>query len=117
MGILHELGVVMEVVKVVERFAKENDVEKIETVVLQIGELSSMVPKYVEELYPVAADQTMLEGSQVKIEIMTANGRCEACGGVFPLVVNDGVCPACKSTDCEMLGGAREFYIKEIVCY
>lgn len=113
---MHELGVVMEVVNVVEKFAKENDVEKIETVVLQIGELSSMIPRYVEELYPAATDQTMLEGSQVKIEVMPANGRCEACGRVFPLVINDGVCPGCKSTSCEMLSG-REFYIKEIVCY
>ena len=56
---MHELGVVMQVVDVVEKFARENQVEKIDTVVLQIGELSSMIPKYVEEVYPAAADGTM----------------------------------------------------------
>ena len=73
---MHELGVVMQVVDVVEKFARENQVEKIDTVVLQIGELSSMIPKYVEEVYPAAADGTMLEGSRLRGEIMPANGRC-----------------------------------------
>lgn len=106
----------MQVVDVVEKFARENDVEKIETVVLQIGELSSMIPKYVEAVYPAAADGTILEGSKLQIEILPANGRCNECETVFHLVEHDGVCPNCRSTDCDMLGG-REFYIKEIVCY
>lgn len=113
---MHELGVVIEVVNVVEKFAEENQVEKIDTVVLQIGELSSMIPKYIREVYPAAVDGTLLEDSQLEIEILKANGRCEACGKVFPLVENDGICPQCQSTRCEMLCG-REFYIKEIRCY
>lgn len=113
---MHELGVVMQVVDVVEKFARENQVEKIDTVVLQIGELSSMIPKYVEEVYPAAADGTMLEGSRLQVEIMPANGRCNQCGTVFLLVEHEGECPQCKSGDCDMLSG-REFYIKEIVCY
>ncbi|MEG0962271.1 MAG: hydrogenase maturation nickel metallochaperone HypA [Lachnospiraceae bacterium] len=113
---MHELGVVLEVVQVVEKFARENQVEKIETVVIQIGELSSMIPKYIQEVYPVAVDETMLEGSKLKIEILTANGKCEECGTIFPMVPQDGICPKCQSTNCELLGG-REFYIKEIICY
>ena len=75
-----------------------------------------MIPKYVEEVYPAAADGTMLEGSRLQVEIMPANGRCNQCGTVFPLVEHEGECPQCKSGDCDMLSG-REFYIKEIVCY
>lgn len=113
---MHELGVVIEVVNVVEKFARENEVEEIDTVLLQIGKLSSMIPKYIREVYPAAVDGTLLEGSKLEIEILTANGRCQACGTVFPLVKNEGVCPTCGSSDCEMLCG-REFYIKEIRCF
>lgn len=113
---VHELGVVIQVVDVVEKFAKENDVKKIDTVVLQIGELSSMIPKYVEAVYPAATDKTLLEGTKLQIEVMPANGRCNQCENVFHLVEHDGVCPECGSSDCDMLSG-REFYIKEIVCY
>lgn len=112
---MHELGVVLEVIRIVEQFAEENQVEKIERVVLQIGELSSMIPKYIEAIYPAAIDQTMLEGTQLQIEVLPANGRCSQCGKVFRLMDQDGICPKCQSTDCEMLGG-KEFYIKEIYC-
>ncbi|MBL8967680.1 MAG: hydrogenase maturation nickel metallochaperone HypA, partial [Spirochaetaceae bacterium] len=41
---MHELGVVIEIVKTVEDFAKANGVTKVDTIVLQIGELSSIIP-------------------------------------------------------------------------
>lgn len=110
---MHEIGVLMEVVKSVERFAKENDVEKIETLVLQVGELSSMIPKYLKTLYPAAVTETILEGSELVIEILPANGLCKDCNKVFNLVINNGTCPKCNTKNWELLGG-KEFFIKEI---
>jgi hydrogenase nickel incorporation protein HypA/HybF len=113
---MHEIGVLIEVVKSVERFAKENDVEKIESLVLQIGELSSMIPKYMKTLYPGAVEGTILEGSELKIEILPANGLCKECNTVYHAVSSKGICPSCNSKNMELLGG-KEFYIKEIECY
>jgi hydrogenase nickel incorporation protein HypA/HybF len=67
---LHELGVVIEVVKTVEGFAKANGVTKIDTLVLQIGELSSIVPKYVEDCFPCAVDDTILRDTKLRIEVI-----------------------------------------------
>jgi hydrogenase nickel incorporation protein HypA/HybF len=111
---MHELGVVLEIVKTVEQFAAGNEVGKIETLVLQIGELSSMIPKYVEACYPAAVDGTILEGSGLKIDILPANARCKDCGKVFNAPKYRGICPACGNKEIELLGG-REFFIKEIV--
>jgi len=112
---MHEIGVLFEVVKSVEQFAKENDVEKIETLVLQIGELSSMIPKYMKTLYPAAIEDTILVGSKLEIEILPANALCRDCNKVFNLMENKGICPICGKKDFEILSG-KEFYIKEIVC-
>ena len=112
---MHEIGVLFEVIKSVESFAKENDVKAIQTLVLQIGELSSMIPKYMQTLYPATIEGTILEGSQLEIEILPANGLCRECNKVFPVVENKGACPLCKGRNWEMLSG-KEFYIKEIVC-
>lgn len=112
---MHEIGILFEVVKSVEKFAKENDVEKIETLVLQIGELSSMIPKYMKNLYPAAVEGTILEGSELEIEILPANALCKDCRKVFKLVENSGICPKCDTKNWEMLSG-KEFYIKEILC-
>ena len=58
---MHELGVVINVIKTVENFAAKNGVTKIDTLVLQIGELSSMIPRYIEACYPAAVDGTIME--------------------------------------------------------
>ncbi|MDF2821428.1 MAG: hydrogenase nickel incorporation protein HypA [Clostridiales bacterium] len=112
---MHEIGVLFEVVKSVERLAKENDVKKIETLVLQIGELSSMIPKYMKTLYPAAIDGTILEGSELEIEVLPANGLCRDCNKVFSLIENNGTCPLCRNKNFELLSG-KEFFIKEIIC-
>jgi hydrogenase nickel incorporation protein HypA/HybF len=113
---MHEIGVLFEIVKTVDKYAMDNDVEAIQSLVLQVGELSSMIPKYLENLYPGAVEGSILEGSELKIEVLTANGMCRDCNKVFTIVSNKGACPTCHTKDWELLSG-KEFYIKEIVCY
>jgi len=111
---MHELGVVIEVVKTVEHFAREHGVTKIDSLVLQIGELSSIVPKYVEDCFPAAADGTLLQEAKLRIEIVPGDASCGTCGGIFNIIRNRGTCPACGSKGWELLSG-KEFVIKEIV--
>ena len=111
---LHELGVVIEVVRVVEKIAKENQLAKIDTLVLQIGELSSMIPMYIEQCYPAAVDGTILEETKLEIEILPGNALCKDCNKVFNLIQNHKKCPNCGSIHWEILSG-REFFIKEVI--
>lgn len=111
---MHELGVVIEVVKTVENFARKNSVTNIDTLVLQIGELSSMIPRYIESCYPAAVDGTLLQNTKLKIEILPGNGICKECNKVFNLIENNGKCPHCGSRDLDILCG-KEFMIKEII--
>lgn len=113
---MHEIGVLFEVVNSVEKFAEKNNVKKIDTLILQIGELSSMIPKYMKNLYPMAVEGTILKDSELEIEILPANALCKDCKKVFNIISNKGICPNCTSKNCELLSG-KEFYIKEIVCY
>ena len=112
---MHELGVLIEIVKQVEQIAAENEVDKIETLVLQIGELSSMVPHYLKKLYPAAIEGTVLKDSSLEIEVILANGLCKDCSKVFSLIKDKGTCPYCGSKSFELLSG-KEFMIKEITC-
>lgn len=111
---MHELGVIMEVIKTVEGVIKENNLTKVEKLVLQIGELSSMIPKYIEACYPAAVDGTLLEKTQLEIEILPGNALCRKCNKVFNIIENGKKCPHCGIQDFELLSG-REFMIKEIV--
>ncbi|MDR0852229.1 MAG: hydrogenase maturation nickel metallochaperone HypA [Clostridiales Family XIII bacterium] len=111
---MHELSIMLEIVKTVEQSAAENEVSNIETLVLQIGELSSMIPKFIEEVYPAAVTGTILEGTKLEIEMLPAIARCNACGKTFNAVAYKGICPECGGKELKLLSG-REFNIKEIV--
>ncbi|QNO16621.1 hydrogenase maturation nickel metallochaperone HypA [Alkalicella caledoniensis] len=111
---MHELGVVMEVVKNVEQIAKDNKLTKIHTLVLQIGELSSMIPRYIEACYPAAVDGTILENTKLEIEVLPGNAICKQCNNVFNIIKCDGKCSNCQEQSWELLCG-KEFMIKEII--
>jgi hydrogenase nickel incorporation protein HypA/HybF len=111
---LHELSVVFEVVKTVEKIAIEQQLTKIDTLILQIGELSSMIPKYIEQCYPATVDGTLLEDTELKIEIIPGNGICKKCNKVFNIIKNESICPECGGETWELLCG-KEFMIKEII--
>jgi len=111
---LHELGVVFEVIKTVQDFAEKNGLTKFDKLVLQIGELSSMIPKYIEACYPAAVDGTTMQEMKLEIEILPGNGICKKCNTVFNIIENNQKCPHCGGKYWDLLCG-REFMIKEIV--
>jgi hydrogenase nickel incorporation protein HypA/HybF len=111
---MHELGVVFEVIKTVEDFAEKNGLTKFDKLVLQIGELSSMIPKYIEACYPAAVDGTLFQEMKLEIEILPGNALCTKCNKVFNIIGNSQTCPNCGSKDWQILSG-KEFMIKEIV--
>lgn len=111
---MHELGVVFEVAKTVQDFAARNGLTKIDTIVLQVGELSSMIPKYIEACFPAAVDGTILQDTKLKIEILPGNAICKKCKRVFNVIENNSICPKCTSERWDLLGG-KEFMIKEII--
>ncbi|EPY2304465.1 hydrogenase maturation nickel metallochaperone HypA [Clostridium sporogenes] len=113
---MHEVGIMIEVIKNIENLARINRLTKIDTLVLQIGELSSVIPRYIEACYPAAVDGTLLQDTKLKIEILPGNAICKKCNKVFNLIKSNNKCPNCISKDWEILCG-KEFMIKEIVAF
>lgn len=112
---MHELGIVFHVVKTVEGIARQNNLTKIDTIVLQIGELSTIIPKYIEACFSAAIDGTFMQETKLKIEILPGNVMCKNCDQVFNLIENKSrQCPKCGNEEWEVLSG-KEFLIKEIV--
>ena len=68
---MHELGIMFNIVETVINFAKQNSITQIDTLVLEIGDMSPVVPRYIEACYPAAADGTLLQATKLKIEIVS----------------------------------------------
>ena len=104
----------MNVVRNVIKVAEENGVTNVDTLVLQIGELSPVIPRFIRACYPAAVDGTMLQDTKLQIDVLPGNGICSKCSKVFNLLENQKKCPGCQSSEWEILCG-KEFFIKEII--
>lgn len=67
---MHELGIVIEIVKTVEDFIEKNNLTQVDTLVLQIGKMAPVVPAYIKQCYPAAVDGTSMEHTKLTIEIL-----------------------------------------------
>jgi len=113
---MHELGIVYEVIKVVDLFVRENAIVKVDKIVLEIGQLSQAIPRFIEECYPAAVSETAYEETKLEIISLPAEGKCRNCEEIYNIVEYRRICPVCNGKDYTLLTG-QEFNIKEIVGY
>ena len=115
---MHELGIVFEIQKRVTAVAEENGLalSDIAQVVVEVGEASTIVPRYLKECWPAATDGTEMEHAELVVEILIAKVRCKKCGEVYEYLKNNKKCPVCGAWECTMVTG-QEFNIKEIAVF
>ena len=115
---MHELGIVFEIQKRVSAVAEENGLElrDIASVVVEVGEASTIVPRYLKECWPAATDGTEMENAELVVELLIAKVRCKKCGTVYEYLKNNKKCPVCGAWECVMVTG-QEFNIKEIAVF
>ena len=114
---MHELGVVFYVVRDVKQVAEENAVEKINSVTLQIGEVSGIIHDYLIDCWNWARKkESVMEDAELLIEQIDAVSFCEDCKQEYPTVQYAKICPHCGSENTYLLRG-NEFLIKEVEVY
>jgi len=115
---MHELGIVFEIQKRVSAVAAENGLalSDIAQVVVEVGEASTIVPRYLKECWPAATDGTEMESAELVVELIVARVRCKKCQTEYEYLKNDRKCPDCGAWECVMVSG-QEFNIKEIAVF
>lgn len=111
---MHELGVVFHIMDSLEGVAQENQVQKIERVTVEIGEVSTVIPEYLTDCWKWAIrKKPLLAECEMNIEILPAVTWCDGCRREYPTVVNGRICPYCGSEKTWLLRG-NELNIKEV---
>ena len=112
---MHELGVAFHVVKAVEEVAVENNVTQVNSVTIELGEVSTVIPDQLQDVWRWAADNRSqhMQGAELKIDIIPAITFCEDCRQEYGTVEHGRICPYCGSENTYLLQG-NEFTIKEI---
>lgn len=116
---MHELSIVQNIVTTTSDFCKENNIDSVSFLTLVIGQHTGVIPKYVRMYYDDFTKDTVLEGSDLRIEEVSTEYFCRDCGHVFePDYKNNPhliayKCPECDSNDLECIAG-DELIIKEV---
>ena len=114
---MHELGIVFHIIRSVEQVAADNELEKVNAVVLELGEVSGVIPDYLTDCWRwAAAKSELVSGSELKIETLPAITHCDNCGKDYPTAAHGKTCPRCQSGNTWLLTG-NEVNIKEIEAY
>ena len=112
---MHEMSYILRLANMASETAKANNARSVESVSIQVGEMTGLIPEYLHRYYPKAVEGTILEGSKLEIEYLPVQVRCKNCGSTYhPDRTNEYLCPSCHSAGSELLHG-REFLIKNIV--
>lgn len=112
---MHELGILSSLVHTIEGIMQKEGLTEVEKIVIEVGELSGIVPRYIEQCYPAAVYKTFMEQTELELVVIPGMVKCRGCGQVFNGVANDLRCLGCGGQDLEILSG-NDMIVREIVC-
>lgn len=112
---MHELGILSALVHTVEGIVQDEGLTEVEKIVIEVGELSGIVPRYIEQCYPAAVYKTFMEKTALELVVVPGIVNCRGCGQVFNAAENDLFCPGCGGQDLDILSG-NDMIVREIVC-
>ena len=110
---MHELSIVFHIIEQVEDVCKENNLHKVASVTVQFGEVSAVIPEYLDDCWKWAVEKSeVMKGASLKSETIPAVTMCDDCGKTYSTIEFARTCPFCKSENTHLLSG-QEIMIKE----
>ena len=111
---MHELGIAYHVAETIEELGKENELEQVASVTLEVGEVSGVIFSYLSDVWPwVCRKSALLKDSELLCEEIHAITICLDCGKTYDTVPQGRQCPHCGSWHTELVTG-NEVRIKSV---
>jgi len=113
---MHELSVINSIHSVALRHAAINQVQKIMAIHLQVGALSDLEDKWMQQYFDFLSRGSIAEGARLVIERVPAVRRCEDCESLFEINTEKDMKPVCSRCGCRRftLVSGREYFIKNL---
>ena len=110
---MHEVSIIQNVIKIVTDKAIENKFTKVNKVSLKIGQLSGVMPECLNFAFKSCIINTLLEGSTLEIEKVSAVAKCKDCMEQFAIDHFNKICPSCNKF-CSSIISGYELYVNTI---
>ena len=111
---MHELGICDALLKMVRGIAKDEELEEISRITVEVGSLSGVVPAYMCDCWIAVTDGTELQDVEFVVEELKGTARCMDCGEEFEADFEHLRCPKCRGDKLIPLTG-RDLTLKEIL--
>ena len=102
---MHELSICQSMLRQVQELAFENHARIVTAINLQIGPLSGVEPKLMNQAFPVASRDSIAAGATLHIETMPIRVHCDECNTDSDATMNDLSCRSCGNLQTKLLGG------------
>ncbi len=102
---MHELSITQSMVELALDEGKKAGAKRIGKISLIIGEMSGVVDESVKFYFDFLSKDTIAEGAQLDFKRIPMKARCKKCQNEFILNEFDWVCPKCKGSKLEIIGG------------
>lgn len=110
---MHELGLMDYVVRTVKKLVEEEDLHHVDKIVLEVGELSGTVPKFLYDCYAAVVDSTEFTNTELVLEMVKGVAYCNDCKKEYEMDINNLECPNCHGKNLTPISG-KDLIIKEI---
>ncbi len=110
---MHELGIAQDILEIVKQAVPEGQESAVRRIRIRVGQLSGIVPDSLEFCFQAIAGDTAMPQAGLAIEQIPTIFQCRKCSHRFEVSDFEFLCPACQSSDLEMVSG-KELDIVEI---
>lgn len=110
---MHELGLCDALLRMVKDISVKEELTQVQSITLEIGELSGVVPAYMSDCWTAVVDGTPFKNTALHIETVPGVARCLDCEEEFRIDMKSLRCPFCQSDKLMPISG-NDMTLKEI---
>ena len=111
---MHELGICDAMLKMLRGIAEEEKLESVQRVTVEVGTLSGVVPRFLEDCWEAVIDGTEFAQTELVVESVEGIAQCLDCGEKFAADLNELRCPNCGGQKLTPISG-RDLTLKEVL--
>ena len=110
---MHEMGLMDAMMRMVKRICEEENLTRVDKIVLEVGELSGIEIPYLHDGYDAVVHGTEWEKTKLEVETVPGVLHCNDCDSDFPLKNQELFCPECFGKNLSIKEG-RDMVLKSI---
>ncbi len=110
---MHELSIALGIVKIAEEECEKVKGNRVDNIELEIGQLSGIELESLKFVWPMATNDTKLDGGAYSVDYIRGKARCLECDESFEIDTLFASCPSCNSYFKDIIAG-KELRVKAL---